>query len=444
MTGQAGQHAGTAAAAASVLPAAPVSPAPASPAPASRAVVALAGLLALVLLTAVGVAALRTTSVADADTMLTAGADAVLELPDGTSRPALVGERVPPGSTLRAGTSGAELTTRDRTVHLGQATTVTVVDGARQRLDAGYVMVDATDAPGLEMATTAAVVDAADDSLVRVVAGPVVRVGVLRGDTARVRAAGRQASTEVARYYQAQVAAGGLPTEATPLLLTGDAFEMRLARELYDADRDLNALARRLDTTGEAGPAVLSVLATVVPSAAPVPGAPESERALGFLVAAAADADDAAGAYEDVRGLRTAGGSWGVVAAIVETTPNEVSGVLGALLAPDAAPALAAGSATVSPADLLQGLLDPPSAPDAPAPSSAPTTPGSSPAPTPGPGSPAPSPSPTPSRPSTGVPLVDDVVDTVLDLIDPSPRTVAPAPTPTPSPLLDLDLPLLD
>ncbi|MCW2613291.1 MAG: hypothetical protein JWN08_285, partial [Frankiales bacterium] len=329
---------------------------------ASRAVVALAGLLAVVLLTAVGVAALRSSSVADADTVLEEGVGVRLELADGTAREGVVGERVPRGATVRAGTAGAVLQTRERRVFLGQATALTVLDGARQSLDAGYVMVEASDGPGLELTTTAAVVTAADGSLVRVVAGPLVRVGVLRGDAARVRAAGRQATTEVPRFYQAQVAPGGLPTEATPLLLTGDAFEMRLARELYDADRDLNALARRLDTVGEAGPAVLAVLSSVVPTAAPVPGAPGSERALGFLLAAASDPDQAGEAYTEVRGLRTAGGSWGVVAALVGTTPNEVSAVLGALLAPDAVPVLASGPVgpgSSSAADLLPLLLDP-------------------------------------------------------------------------------------
>ncbi|MBC7375671.1 MAG: hypothetical protein H7323_16905, partial [Frankiales bacterium] len=292
---------------------------------------ALAGLLAVVLLSAVGVAALRS-GTANADTVLAAGSDAVLVLPDGASRPAVVGERVPRGAIVRAGLTGARLDTRDRRVYLGRDSTVTVVDGARQRLGAGFVFIDATDGPGVELDTTAAVVTAADASLVRVDGGPLLRVGVLRGSPASVRAVDRRAAIDVPRYYQTQVATGGLPSEASPLLLTGDRYEQELARELYDADRDLNALARRLDTTGSAGPVVLSVLSRAVPTETAVAGAPASERALGLLMATAVDASQVSQAYARVRSLRSSGGSWGVVAAIVGATPNEVSAVLGALL----------------------------------------------------------------------------------------------------------------
>lgn len=397
---------------------------------------AVAAVLAAVLLSAVGVAALDLRTAA-ADTVLLRGADATVVLVDGTERPLREGDEVPRGATVRAGTTGAVLETRGREVWLGQATTVTVLDGARQELGAGFVMVDADEGPGLELTTAASVVTTDDGSLVRVVAGPLERVGVLRGDAATVRAAGRRASTEVPTYYQAQVSAGGLPTMATPLLLTGDAYERELARDLFDADRDLNALARRLDMRGEAGPAVLQVLSTVVPAAAPVPGAPESERALGFLLAAADDPDRAPASYDRVRALRTAGGSWGVVAAIVGVSANDVSGVLAALLEPGV-PALAAGGSAMD-ADLLVDLLGgaAPGAPGAvdepapgPAPSPRPSPPPGGPGPGPGP-SPSPTPGPVPPPPATGVPLVDEVVDTVLDLVDP-----------TPSPLLPVDVPL--
>src|SRR5687768_428346 len=126
MTGQAGQATGS-----------------------SRAVAALAGLLAVVLLSAVGVAAFRTTSVAGADTVLVEGADATVTLADGTTRDGRLGERVPRGATVRAGTTAVVLETRERRVHLGQATAVTVVDGARQELREGYAMVDASRGPGV-------------------------------------------------------------------------------------------------------------------------------------------------------------------------------------------------------------------------------------------------------------------------------------------------------
>ena len=69
----------------------------------------------------------------------------------------------------------------------------------------------------------------------------------------------------------------------------------------------------------------------------------------------------------------------------------------------------------------------------------------------PGPGGPVPVPVPVPvpPPPATGVPLVDEVVDTVLDVLEPDrpppPVPAAPSPVPTTAPLLDvhLDLPLL-
>ncbi|MBC7374937.1 MAG: hypothetical protein H7323_13190, partial [Frankiales bacterium] len=147
----------------------------------------------------------------------------------------------------------------------------------------------------------------------------------------------------------------------------------------------------------------------------------------------AVDASQVSQAYARVRSLRSSGGSWGVVAAIVGATPNEVSAVLGALLAPGA-PVLAAGpDGAVDLAALAAAVLGG-GAPVVPAPApsvgaSGPGRPSPSPAPSPGGGG---GPSPSPPRPSTGVPVVDAVVNTVLDLLDPSPTPVPVAPVPLP------------
>lgn len=430
----------------------------------STGVVVLAAVAAAALLAGVALAALRS-STANADTVLAAGAGTVLTLADGSSRPAVVGERVPRGATVQAGATGAVLATRDREVHLGQETGVTVLDGARQVLTGGFVLVDSADAPGLELQTPAGLVTVRDDSLVRVDGGPLLRVGVLSGEPAALRAAGRSAVAEVPRYYQVQAAAAGLPGEATPLLLTGDSYERDLARDLHVADVDLNALARRLDTAGDAGPAVLAVRQASLPAAPAVQaGAPASERALAFLLASAVgNGDPLAERDALVRELRFAGGSWGVVAALVSVSPNDVSAALAALLAP-AAPSLAAGQGPLDLADLM-GIAPAPGAgtPGAGAPgvgpdpgtSSQPDTssqPGTAPnQPAPGQPSPRPpapgAPVPVPSPPSTGIAPVDGLVDTVVDtvvrlLTPPSP---APAPASTPAPLLGPVLePLLD
>ena len=378
-------------------------------------VVGVAVLLAAVLVSAVGVAALRSDT-AGADTVLVRGEGATLALADGTSRPARVGERVPSGATVRAGVTGAELRTRDREVLLGGSTAVTVLDGVRQELLSGFVMVDATDAPGLELATPAAEVTTADDSLVRVDAGSLLRVGVLRGDAAAVRAVGRRATAEVDTYFQVQVPTGGLPGSASPFVLTpGDAYERRLAADLVRADEDLNALAARLDSDGSAGRAVLAALTEDV---AGVQVAAGSEGAVAYLIARASDESDLPSGYARVRELRADGGSWGVVAAIVSAPVDDVSAALGALLDPGTVPVVAsrpldAESVLDLGGDRTDGRPGSPVLPGRPQPSP-PTGGGGSGAP-----EPSPSPSPGPTEPVDDV--VDEVVDTVTELIEPSP-----------------------
>ena len=412
---------------------------------------ALCVVLAGVLLTAVGVAALRSDT-ASADTVLGRGADAVLLLADGSTRDAVEGQKVPRGATVRAGRTGARLDTRDREVHLGAQTAVTVVDGARQVLREGFVLVDASSAPGVELQTAAAAVAAADDSLVRVDAGPLLRVGVLRGDGAQVRATGRRTSTDVPTYFQVQVPAGGLPGTAAPFVLTpGDTYEMELAGELVAADTDLNALAAQLDAGGAAGPAVLAALsetAQVQPVAADATaGAPLSERALGYLIATAAqDGGPLPDRYAEVRSLRTAGGSWGVVAAIVTAPVDRVSAALNALLDPGTVP-------TVASEPLDVGALLGPGSSGGPA-AGEPVRPAGpsrddEPAPPADDDRPRPTTSPTSPPPDPDDPVgdaVQEVVDTVLDLVSPSPSPSSvsvPTVSPLPLPLPQAELPSL-
>ena len=415
-------------------------------------VAGVAGMLALVLLTAVGVAALRSDT-ASADTVLEKGSDARVVLEDGSAAVVEVGERIPTGATVTAGRTGAELETRDRVVHLGGGTAVTVRDGVRQVLRGGFVLVDASDdAPGVELETAAATVTTADDSLVRVDGGPLVRVGVLRGDAADVRPTARRTTTELDTYYQVQVAPGALPGAPTPFVLTpGDDYERRLASELVTADEDLTALASRLDTDGGAGRAVMASLRSDVRTGPALPaGAPASEGTLGYLIATAAPSTDPVGErYTEVRELRDLGGSWGVVAAIVGAEVGRVGAALGALLEPGTVPVLAGG-----PLDLEEVLAptsgstdEEPSGPDSP----------SDPAPQPQPTRSSGSSDPEPTAPPTTPPgpadpvteVVEEVVDTVLDLVSPSPAPVITVPlqvpvvAPTPLATLQVQLPPL-
>ena len=426
-------------------------------------VAGVAVLLAGVLLTAVGVAALRTDT-ASAETVLARGADAVLELPDGTTRPAVEGERVPLGATVRAGRTGAELHTREREVHLGAATGVTVLDGVRQVLRSGFVLVDASDAPGVQLRTDAGTVASADDSLVRVDSGPLVRVGVLRGDGAAVRATDRRATTQVRTYFQVQVPRGGLPGPQTPFVLSpDDEYEQRLASDLVAADMALNALASRLDAEGRVGQVVLSSLREQVGPAARRAGASGSEQALGYLIALGAPDDATIDArYERVRSLRADGGSWGVVAAIVDAEVGRVAAALNALLDPGTVPVVAGGTLDVA-AALGLGPSGTSGAPGPGGDGSGSDGPGSG---TDGDGDggdrdgggndggggggtgPSPTPSPTPGPTEPVEEVVDTVVDTVMDLVSPSPSSAPLSvpnllPTsPSPSPLLQVPVPL--
>ena len=436
-------------------------------------VIAVASLASVVLFSAVGVAAFRSDTAGE-QTVLLRGTDATLTLAGGARRAAVEGEPVPAGATVLAGRGGAVLATAQREVHLFPATDVTVFDGVRQVLGAGSVIIDASAAPGMDLDTPAASVTARDGALVRVDGGPLTRVGVLRtGDAdqsgAEVRATGRRAPTQVEQYYQVQVANGGLPGGTTPLLLTGDDYELALARDLVLADRMLNDIGRRLVGTGIEGGVVLAALRTAVPDIGVVAAnAPDTERALGYLVATSAEAAGRSEAerFDRVRELRSAGGSWGVVAALVDSTVDGVGARLAQLLAPSAL-VLAVQQDPVPAPNLFS--FDPPAAAPDPAPrspsqASAPPA-GPAPAPTRGgtanaPRAPRPAPAPVPAAPRVPdapvvgpvvapvVGVVQEVVDSVLRLVDlggagdaptngPAPL---PAPSPSPSPLLNLNL----
>jgi hypothetical protein len=461
-----------------------------------RAVPAIAVLLAAVLLAAVALAALRSDT-AGAPTVLVEGAAATVVLPDGTRRPLDVGAQVPPGATVAAGPGGAVLRTRDRDVHLGRRTQVTVVDGRRQQLATGVVMVDARRGPGVDVETAAAVVTTPDGAVSRLERGALVRVGTFDGDAVSVRPTGRRTTTELARWTQTQVPVGGLPGRVTPLKLTGDRIERRLAPDLVRDDRTLADLGRTLDNGGAQGPAVLAALEDALPAAVvpapvvPVAGlevptvqrGPASERALAFLLAGAAEAgaepaalrdvptDVLAERYAEVRALRADGGSWGPVARLVGAPVPAVGGLLDGLLT---RLVLVAGELP-APVDLAALLAprpviaaQPATSPAAPGPAGGPT-PASGDAPPPPPANedddegdpvvptdppgPVPTPPPVPTLPPLPPPLppdpvgtvseaVDTVVDTVIGLL---PDLPVPVPTPSPTPPVPLPgVPLVD
>jgi hypothetical protein len=354
---------------------------------------------------------------ATADTVLTAAADAEVVV-DGRHVTATEGMVVPAGASVLTGDAGsATLETADREVYLGAATTVGVVDGVRQSLERGLVMIDGRDAAPLALETPAGTVAVAAGALARVDNEVSLRLGVFEG-IARMTALGRRATTEVPALHQLRTPYGGLPGAPTALALRGDRWEQLLVADLLAADTDLNGLAKGLENAK--GDMVVNAASRQVRDVVSVVPTTPGEKALATAVAEAAPDVAPQEAAAQVVTARREGGSWGVVAALVEARVTEVSAVLDRILEPAVAPPLQAG-----PQPPLDGLLTP-------RPGS--TGGGSSRGPggnTNGIGSPRPSPTRTPTptptsvTPSPPTTAVDDVVTAVQKLVSPSPSPVA-------------------
>jgi hypothetical protein len=378
---------------------------------------------------------------AGADTVLRDVRSVSLVLADGSSRPAHDGMTVPRGATVTTAADGsASLVTAGRTVLLGRQTAVTVLDGAREQLRQGLVMVDARRAPALRLEAGAATVSTPRGGLTRVERGALLRVGSFRG-TAAVRAAGRRAHADVRELYQVQVPYGGLPGRITALALTRDAWERRYALNLVTADIDLSDLATGLDRDPASGSAVVRVVpASFSTAAPPLAGESQGEQALAFVLARVARRDRPELAYPQVRQWRQGGGSWGVVAALAGADVAAVSAALDGLLT--AAGGSVEAGAAPGPLDLDVllgggGGTAPaagagPGSPVAPVPTAAATT---------GPGRPVPRPSARPSPPAAAPALVDTVVALLPTPAPAPPPGAATSPVP-PLPLLPV-LPLL-
>lgn len=373
---------------------------------------------------------------AGADTVLRDARAVSLVLADGTARAAQDGMTVPRGATVTTAASGSgSLVTAGRSVLLGPRTAVTVVDGARERLRQGSVMVDARKAPALWLDAGAATVSTPRGGLSRVERGPLLRVGSFRG-TAAVRASDRKAQAQVRELFQVQVPYGGLPGRVTALALTRDTWERRYALDLVTADVDLTELAAGLDRDPVAGGAVVAAVPASFSTSTPaLAGESRGEQALGFVLARSARRIGGERAYTQVRQWRQSGGSWGVVAALAGADVATVSATLDALLGTAGGPAAAA--ARPGPVDLgaLLGAAVSPSAAGRAVPDPAAVAPAAGARPGRPVTRPSPRPTPAGSPQSSSPPLVDTVVGLL--------PTASPAPIPPPSPAPVLQLPPL-
>lgn len=363
---------------------------------------------------------------AGADTVLRDARSVSLVLADGSARPAHDGMTVPRGATVTTAADGsASLVTAGRTVLLGRQTAVTVLDGAREQLRQGLVMVDARRAPALRLEAGAATVSTPRGGLTRIERGALLRVGSFRG-TAAVRAAGRRAHADVRELYQVQVPYGGLPGRVTALALTRDAWERRYALNLVTADIDLSDLAAGLDRDPASGSAVARVVpASFSTAAPPLAGESQGEQALAFVLARVARRDRPELAYPQVRQWRQGGGSWGVVAALAGADVAAVSAALDGLLTPAGGSIEAAAPGPLDLDVLLGGGGG--TAPAAGAGPGSPVDPVPTAAATTRPGRPVPRPSARPSPPASPLPAAEPaLVDAVVALLP----TPAPAPPP--------------
>src|SRR3954469_6898195 len=142
--------------------------------------------------------------VASATTVLHGPRAATVLLAGGAERAASDGMTVPKGATVRTAAGGsAALVAAGPTVLLGSQTAVTVVDGGREQLRQGLVMVDARRSPGLSLEAGAATVTTRRGGLARVERGVLLRAASF-ARTLTVRATGRKAAATVDALHQVQ------------------------------------------------------------------------------------------------------------------------------------------------------------------------------------------------------------------------------------------------
>ncbi len=345
-------------------------------------------------------------SVSDEDVRLVGVRDAYVRS-GATERPAAEGEKLAKGDRVRTAEGGAvTLTVRDRKVTLGGDTHVAVPDGATVELARGALLVDRRRGPGLTVRAGDATVDEVGEGALRIERSLSVAVSALSAD-ARVRTATGD-SLDLDALYSVVAAGRALPGAGLPLNLRHDAWERSVVPDLLADDDRLNDLADGLQGPG----------APVVPATfRPVAGVRTSEVLLAEAIARAARADVA-----EPLALRRGGGSWGVVARLLDTDAARVATALTDVLsgAPSPSPDGSGAPGSTPPPGTGPG--------GGPVPSRTP----SGPSPTPSPGRPTTTGRPDPSRPPTSAPPSESEEPNPVEQI------VSALPTPLTDPLKPL------
>jgi hypothetical protein len=362
--------------------------------------------------------------VAKAATTLSAADHARLVSPAGHTSPAHAGQQVPNGDVVRTGRNGsATLLTRGRAVYVASSAAVAVVNGARQQLRTGSVVIDATGGPGLNVEVAGDVLTVPDHCALTATRSVSTVVGSLAGTPTIANSSARH--LEVPALAQAVFAGDAVPTVTSPLHLPADqrlrVMVARAAPALIDDDNRLDVLAHGIDTTGVASAGAIQA-AWSAPTLTQPGVASLSERVLPIVLADATTGGSAESRYSHAVNWRTAGGSWGVVverlgqhAAAVEKELQKLTpqrgGQIGQVTVQAAtAPGLAGGPRGGNPG----GHSNP-----GPAPSPAPTHTAPS----------RPTPRPAPSKSPVGH-VVKTVTKTVHKVVGLLPKHVLPTPQP--------------
>ncbi|HEX8001559.1 MAG TPA: hypothetical protein VF519_02575 [Mycobacteriales bacterium] len=325
------------------------------------------------------------------ETVTLSGVRDAVVVSGGTERTASDGAELRKGDRVRTGTGGtATLVVRDRRVLLAGSTEVAVPDGATVELARGGLLVDHRRGPGVTVRAGDTTVDQIGDGALRVERRFSVLVAAFSADS-RVRTTTGQRLT-LDPLHQVAVAGRALPRAAVPLQLRHDDWERTVIGPVVADDTRLNALAASLDGPG----------APVVPaSLRPAAGARTSDTVLSEAIGRAARKSAA-----EARTLRSQGGSWGVVAALLGTSAVDVGTTLAAVLRGELAPAPSSSSSPTS--GVVAGGSPRPVTSSRPQPGPTPT-----PTRTGGGQTPKPSTSPTPS-PSASSTSLEDVIGQII------------------------------
>jgi hypothetical protein len=372
------------------------------------------------------------TSVAAATTTLRAASQVTVVRTDGSTVSGVSGMTLRRGDVVRTGSAGrAELVTRARVVFVGSQASVQVLDGARQQLRQGAVVVDAQNGPGLSLTLAGLDVWTAQGAATRAERAVTVRVGALAGPATRVVSDTGRPLT-IPALYQAVAGGDALPDAPTPLRLTDDAGEAHAVPALVRDDQTLQTLAAGIDATGRSTARVVTT-AWQGPVGTVPRGVARSEQLMPIVLAAAGGRSAAVARYHRAVAWRQAGGSWGVVAHLLGVRASAVVGALAAFERTQ--PAGVVGSVPAIFAALAGGSSVGHGVPAAGG-SGGSRGPGGSVGSSGSVGSggsgPAPSPSPSPSDVVTSaVASVDGTVSQMLSVV-PTPTATPTTPTPTP------------